>query len=153
VVPATTTGSPSTSVSGGGGDLPAVEALPAAEALPQVVRGGGGNAHPTNAHPTNANAIVPAGSHFVDGGGEDLPFTGIEQQLLIVLAGMFAPIGVLLYCGARRGDRRILLSMPRFQWASPNTSTPAHPARPSATLDRASLSDPAQYRWMGTPRH
>jgi hypothetical protein len=38
---------------------------------------------------------------------------------MIALAGMFAPIGVLLYCFARRSELRWIrrhLAAPRFEW-------------------------------------
>ncbi len=98
---------------------------PVTAPAPKTVSGGGGGLDVTDAGST----AVPAGAPVVTGGG-NLPFTGIEETiLLIALAGMFVPIGVLLYCGARRGDRmRYLrqLSAPRFQWA------PAPGVRPDA---------------------
>jgi hypothetical protein len=65
--------------------------------------------------PTAAGAGAPAP-------GGELPFTGLgETLLLVVLAGMFVPLGVLAWSFARHGDARILrrhLAMPRFEWAS-----------------------------------
>lgn len=80
--------------------------------------GGGGHG---GAHAADAGAsAVPTALPVVTGGG-DLPFTGIEETILLIsLAGMLVPIGVLLYCGARRGDERRFrrhLAMPRYQWA------------------------------------
>jgi hypothetical protein len=70
-----------------------------------TVDGGGGNANVAPA----ADPATPSGA---------LPFTGVEENILLIsLAGMLAPIGVLLWCAARRGDRRRHLAMPRFQWA------------------------------------
>jgi hypothetical protein len=72
----------------------------------RTVDGGGGDA--ANIAP-EADPAAPSG---------ELPFTGVAENILLIsLAGMLAPIGVLLWCAARRGDRRRLLAMPRFQWA------------------------------------
>lgn len=85
---------------------------------------------PRTPAPAPARTTVDGGGTAVDvpsaplvrGSGE-LPFTGaIENTLLILLAGMIVPIGVLLWCAAHRGERTRLqrsLSMPRFQWAPP----------------------------------
>ncbi len=97
---------------------------PATTSVPKTASGGGGM------DVTDAGAnVIPDDAPVVTGGGE-LPFTGIEETVLLVaLAGMLVPIGVLLYCGARRGDRNLYLrqlAMPRFQWA------PAPGVRPDA---------------------
>jgi hypothetical protein len=69
-----------------------------------------------------------------------LPFTGIEESIMLVaLAGMLVPIGVLLYCGARRGDLRMLqrhLAMPRFQWADPAQRPFQQPPRTDVNLQQ-----------------
>lgn len=92
-------------------------------APPRTVDGGGTHrGHATHA-PSNGGgggaAVAPAADPVTPSG--TLPFTGLAENLLVVaLAGMFVPIGVLLYCGARSGEeraRRRLLAMPRFQWA------------------------------------
>lgn len=61
-----------------------------------------------------------AGSNPVRGSGA-LPFTGFTQNLLLIyLAFMLLPLGVLFYCSAQRGDRTRQmrsLSVARFQWA------------------------------------
>jgi hypothetical protein len=86
---------------------------PVTTSVPKTASGGGGVMD-------NGASAVPDSAPVVTGGGE-LPFTGIEETvLLIALAGMLVPIGVLLYCGARRGDRTMYLrelAKPRFQWA------------------------------------
>lgn len=98
---------------------------PVTTTVPKTASGGGGG----DVIDAGARA-VPAGAPVVTGSG-NLPFTGIEETiLLIALSGMLVPIGVLLYCGARRGDRTQYLrqlAMPRFQWA------PAPGVRPDAS--------------------
>lgn len=110
--------------------------------------GGGGGEHagpvgevaePVRNEPP-ASAEMPPRVAAVSGGGGpaaatarptgELPFTGVEENLLLIsLAGMLVPIGVLLYCAARRGDLRLQLAMPRFHWApSPKRQPePGHP--------------------------
>ena len=81
--------------------------------MPTVDGGGTDGAAAGGANAAPVAAYQPSGT---------LPFTGATQNLLLaVLAGMFVPIGVLLYSAARHGDlrsRRRRLAMPRFQWAS-----------------------------------
>lgn len=124
---------------------------------------------PVVANPSPAPVAVDATpSPVVDGGGTDgagggganvagpplatpagaLPFTGLAENLLIIsIAGMLVPIGVLLYCAARRGDLRILhrqLAMPRFQWADPAQ-------RPFQRVERSGQSPAAgPLRWPGS---
>jgi hypothetical protein len=91
-------------------DHPAAAPQPAV----QPVADGGGTADDDAASfDATPPAVTPAA-------GGELPFTGPGDTILIIaLAGMFAPIGVLLYCAARRGELRWLrrhLAMPRFEW-------------------------------------
>lgn len=94
----------------------------AGSAPPRTVDGGGTHRGHGSHAPSNGGggaAVAPAVEPSRPSG--TLPFTGLAENLLVVaLAGMFVPIGVLLYCGARSGEqraRRQHLSMPRFQWA------------------------------------
>jgi hypothetical protein len=92
-----------------------VDARPKPAPAPVLVDGGGtGGGAPATPDTAGPPLATPTGT---------LPFTGIgETILLIALAGMLVPIGVLLYCAARRGDLNLLrrqLAMPRFQWADP----------------------------------
>lgn len=96
-----------------------VEAKTESEAAaPLTVDGGGTHEGHSNAG-GGGHAVAPAADPVAPSGM--LPFTGLAENLMVVaLAGMFVPIGVLLYCGARSGERRARLrhlSMPRFQWA------------------------------------
>jgi hypothetical protein len=114
-----------------------------------------------NAVPKVASPAAPKPVMTVDGGGTDgagggataapvayatppgaLPFTGLGQTLLLILiAGVLVPGGVLLYCAARRGDlhlSRLHLSVPRFQWADPAK-------RPFQHIDSP---DPARCTWL-----
>lgn len=90
-------------------------------APPRTVDGGGTHGGHANHAPSNGGgaAVAPTADPVAPSG--TLPFTGLAESLLVVaLAGMFVPIGVLLYCGARSGEQRArqrLLAMPRFQWA------------------------------------
>lgn len=103
-----------------------VEATPQVVA-PAIVDGGG-----TDGAAAGAGAPDVAGPPAATPTG-NLPFTGLAETILLVsLAGMFVPIGVLLYCAARRGDLQALrrqLSMPRFQWADVRERPFHHPAR------------------------
>lgn len=84
----------------------------------KTVDGGGTSGAMPPATAAGAGAATPDG---------ELPFTGAaETMLAVLLAGMLVPIGVLLYCGARHGDRRLHLAMPRFSWA-PASHTPPSP--------------------------
>ncbi len=83
---------------------------------PQTATGGGGF---EDGVIEGGGAAVPDAP--VATGAGDLPFTGIEETILLVaLSGMLVPIGVLLYSFARHGEVRWLrrhLAAPRFQWA------------------------------------
>ena len=67
----------------------------------------------------DAGATTPAAPAATPTG--ELPFTGVEDNILLIsLAGMLVPIGVLLWCAARRGDLARLrrhLAGPRYQWS------------------------------------
>ena len=106
---------------------------PAAGAPPVVVDGGGTGGGATVAP---APAATPTGT---------LPFTGAaENLLLMLLAAMLVPIGVLLYSAARGGElraRRRLLSMPRFQWAAAAHQDPSGALQPRRELQ--------QFGWIG----
>ncbi|MCB0877573.1 MAG: hypothetical protein KDC46_01130 [Thermoleophilia bacterium] len=134
------------------GDVPANPAEPAepavapieVDATPQpvaapapvtpVVDGGGTGGGAAVAPPTATAA--PGGT---------LPFTGATQNLLLItLAGMFVPVGVLLYSAAQRGDLRRLrrhLEGPRFQWAAASHVDPTGALRPRQEL--------AEFDWTG----
>jgi hypothetical protein len=95
-------------------------AATSAVAAPVPVASGGGTSgdstnDATSFDATGAGAAAPAATP-----AGELPFTGPGDTILVIaLAGMFAPIGVLLWCIARRSELRWLrrhLSAPRFQW-------------------------------------
>lgn len=113
---------------------PAPAPAPARAAAPAAAPAAGGHGGPGHSHAPSA--ARPAATGNAGGSGDaapaatpiaqpamankrgELPFTGPgDNILLIILAGMFVPIGVLLYCAARRGDLRLHLARPRFQWA------------------------------------
>ncbi|MCW2962468.1 MAG: hypothetical protein JWM90_2855, partial [Thermoleophilia bacterium] len=73
-----------------------------------------------------------------------LPFTGAEDNiLLLALAGLLVPMGVLLYSAARRGDLRLRLAMPRFQWTtSDEVATRLEPA-----IHVVPATDPSVFQW------
>lgn len=105
------------------GDAVPETARPKPAPIATVDGGGNGDAAPARGGGGTAN--TPARAYATPNGA--LPFTGLGQSLLlIVLAGVFVPGGVLLYCAARRGDLRLSrlhLALPRFQWADPAQRT------------------------------
>lgn len=88
-------------------------------------------------------AVTPPRAYATPTGA--LPFTGMGQTLLLILlAGVFVPGGVLLYSAARRGELRLSrlhLAMPRFQWADPQS-------RPFHHADHVDAADPARCTWL-----
>lgn len=85
-----------------------IAAVPDTVPAPIPMANGGG---------TDGIDVAPTTASANPTGSGELPFTGtMETILLILLAGMFVPIGVLLYCWAKRGDRILHLAAPRFQW-------------------------------------
>lgn len=100
---------------------PATDRAATTPAVAPVASGGGsheGHADPMPVAAGGGDATTPAAPAPTPSG--ELPFTGVEEHLLLIsLAGMLVPIGVLLYCAARRGDLRRLrehLARPRFEW-------------------------------------
>ncbi|MCW2960729.1 MAG: hypothetical protein JWM90_1116 [Thermoleophilia bacterium] len=116
----------------------AAHSSPAPAAAPAVIAptsgGGGVSSVPTSAAaPTTAS---PTG---------ELPFTGTEDNiLLLALAGMLVPMGVLLYSAARRGDLRLRLAAPRFQWT---TSVGEVTTRLEPAIHVLPASDPSAFQW------